>query len=87
MTTRHEWRDGKLFTVTVLPPGAPPKNRSRKTRFHYRHVGKPGTPKPRPEPPIEHRTKFPFAATINGEPVTVWHDWIEWPDDEDRGFI
>lgn len=24
-----------------------------------------------------HNTKFPFAATINGEPVTVWPDWIE----------
>jgi hypothetical protein len=22
-------------------------------------------------------TKFPFAATVNGEPVTVWPDWIE----------
>ena len=24
-----------------------------------------------------HKTKFPFAATINGNPVTVWPDWIE----------
>ena len=23
-------------------------------------------------------TKFPFAATINGHPVIVWVDWIEW---------
>jgi hypothetical protein len=23
-------------------------------------------------------TKFPFAAKINGELVTVWPDWIEW---------
>ena len=41
---------------------------------------------PRAYPPIKeqdgdmsrfHNTKFPFAATINGEPVTVWPDWIE----------
>lgn len=24
-----------------------------------------------------HQTKFPFSATVNGEPITVWHDWIE----------
>jgi hypothetical protein len=23
------------------------------------------------------RTKFPFAALVNGERVTVWPDWIE----------
>lgn len=23
------------------------------------------------------QTKFPFAATINNQPVTVWSDWIE----------
>jgi hypothetical protein len=27
-----------------------------------------------------HQTKFPFAATINGTPVIVWPDWIEYPE-------
>lgn len=31
------------------------------------------------------RTKFPFAATINGHDVVVWPDWIEWPNDGERG--
>jgi len=39
-------------------------------------------------PPKPIATKFPFRALINGEPVTVWPDWIEherghgevWPD-------
>ena len=42
-----------------------------------------------PRPPKEqdgdmsrfHLTRFPFAATINGEPVFVWPDWIEREDD------
>ena len=33
-------------------------------------------PGPHPDPP-ERRTKYPFLATINGEPVIVWPDWIE----------
>lgn len=26
---------------------------------------------------VTHRTRFPFKATINGEEVVVWPDWIE----------
>jgi len=85
MRTRTEWRDGRLFTVTVLPSNKPPKNRSRKTRFHYKDVGKAGdVAKPAPPKPIA--TKFPFKAEINGEPVIVWPDWIERPDDEQGDF-
>lgn len=25
------------------------------------------------------KTQFPFKATINGEEVIVWDDWIEYP--------
>lgn len=76
---RTEWRDGKLFTVTVLPPGGITKKRSHKTRYHFKDVGKAGDltkPKPKPKPP-EQKTKFPFAATINNERVIVWPDWVE----------
>jgi len=41
--------------------------------------------RPDPGPPAERltRTKFPFAATINGEQATVWPDHVEYEDDED----
>ena len=32
-----------------------------------------------------HKTKFPFAATINGKPVTVWPDRIEREGDSPPG--
>jgi hypothetical protein len=38
-----------------------------------------GQPAP-PDKPVVQRTKFPFAAKINGTEVTVWPDWIEWPE-------
>jgi len=34
-------------------------------------------PDPGPRPARWAETKYPFLATINGEPVTVWPDWIE----------
>lgn len=39
--------------------------------------------RPDPGPPPERltRTKFPFGATINGEEVFVWPDWIEYQDE------
>ena len=41
-------------------------------KIKEKHANRPD-PGPSPFPP----TKFPFAATINGKPVTVWPDWIE----------
>ena len=33
-------------------------------------------------------TVFPFAATVNGEPVVVWPDWIEREEPSDEpGFV
>jgi hypothetical protein len=39
---RTEIRDGKLYTVTVLPSVPPPRRRSRKTRYKMEDVGKAG---------------------------------------------
>jgi hypothetical protein len=39
---RTEIRDGRVFTVTVLPDQTPPKRRSKKTHYHYADVAKPG---------------------------------------------
>lgn len=83
MNERIEIRDGREFRVTVLPPGGIPKKRSRKTRYHFKDVGKAGNlEKPKPPPP---KTKFPFKAVINGEPVIVWPDWTE-REEEPGGF-
>jgi hypothetical protein len=35
-------------------------------------------PAPGPTPEQLTRTKFPFAATINGREAIVWSDWIEY---------
>ena len=39
---RIEWRDGRLFTVIVLPDAPPPPARSQRTRYRLRDVGKAG---------------------------------------------
>jgi hypothetical protein len=44
------------------------------TKIKEKHANRPD---PGPAPERFTRTKFPFAATINGKPVTVWPDWIE----------
>lgn len=43
---RTELRDGRAFVVPVLPPVAPPSNRSQKTHYKMIDVGKPGNPIP-----------------------------------------
>lgn len=37
----------------------------------------PRAPKQHDAPVVHPETKYPFAATISGESVTVWPDWIE----------
>lgn len=37
--------------------------------------------------PVHTKTKFPFAATINGEPVVVWPDWIEHQKSEEDRWL
>ena len=71
-----EIRDGKVFTVTVLPAGAINPRRSKKTRYHYKDVGKPGSDEPKEEAlqsktVAPENTKFPFVAYINGKPRTI----------------
>ena len=68
--TRTEIRDGKVYTVTVIPQG----------KGIYSDKVQPQHQRPRArrrDEPIEHRTKFPFKAKINGVERTVWPDWIE----------
>lgn len=91
---RIEIRDGKEYRVTVLPEAAPPEARSHNSRFKLADVGKnpdasPSRPlragsvpqEKRDELPQSRKTKYPFAALINGEPVTVWVDHIEYEPD------
>lgn len=40
---RVETREGRQFTVSVLPEATPPKGRSKRTRYKMRDVGKEGT--------------------------------------------
>jgi hypothetical protein len=79
---RTEWRDGRLFTVTELPAAKPPKGRSKKTRYHFEDVGKPGTKfrrrartaqakEPEPEWVARHQALHSIEATINGQRVTI----------------
>jgi hypothetical protein len=35
---------------------------------------------------LASRTRYPFRATINGEPVIVWPDWIERDDSDDDPY-
>ncbi len=39
---KTEVRDGRKFKVTILPEVKPPKNRSRRTKFKLKDVGKRG---------------------------------------------
>ncbi len=90
MPDRIEIRDGKEYRVTVLPEAVPQNNRPTTTHYRLSDVGK--NPNKKPSKPLRagvvpkeqdrdpsrfQNTKFPFAATINGKPVTVWPDWIE----------
>lgn len=97
MADRVEIRDGKEYRVTVLPSAIPPPGRSQTSRYHLNEVGKQAKDRPAAKPrragyiPKQqdgdtsrfHLTKFPFRAWINGEPVTVWPDWIEAEEDDD----
>jgi hypothetical protein len=40
---RIEERDGQVFRVTVLPEAKPPPQRSNRTRFKFKDVGKQGS--------------------------------------------
>lgn len=76
-----EIRDGKEFRVTRLPDAVPPPWKPQDSRKGFaaakaRRAKKAKYEAAAPSP----RTKYPFAATINGNPVTVWPDWIEWED-------
>jgi len=42
LAERIEIRDGREFKVTTLPDALPPKNRSKKTRYHFEDVARPG---------------------------------------------
>jgi hypothetical protein len=80
---RTEIREGKQYRITVLPEAIPHPKRPHTTRYRLNEVGKGGNEAKRPKNlqagyiPKLQPTKYPFAATINGEPVTVWSDWIE----------
>lgn len=43
MTERLEKRGGKIYRVTTLPEAKPPKNRSKRTRYKMKDVGKKGS--------------------------------------------
>lgn len=68
---RYEWRDGRRFVVHTLPEAKPPRNRSKRTHFHYADVDKSGNLEPmrrkrgKAKAALREGTKLPFVATIS----------------------